>query len=201
MKGHIDPIWKDEECFIVAGGPSLTDFAWSKLSGKNVIAINKAYQVLPDAEVVFFMDTRFWKWFKEDLRLHKARYKVTVCQDCIPEDGILYLQASGCDGLDLRGNYLKEGKNSGYAAINLAVLLGVRKITLLGYDMKEDKARTHWHDGYVTGHKARKLPHYRKMIDTLAEPLDELGIDVVNAGLNSDLESFMKVDLHELFDN
>jgi hypothetical protein len=42
------------------------------------------------------------------------------------------------------------GGNSGFAALNLADVLGAETIYLLGFDMKGEGGRvTHWHDGYA----------------------------------------------------
>ena len=48
------------ECFIVGGGPSLSSFDWSLLNNKITIAINNAYQVLPQASICYFTDN---DWF------------------------------------------------------------------------------------------------------------------------------------------
>jgi len=36
-----DNSWKDEDCYIIGGGPSLKRFNWSLLKGKKTIGINR----------------------------------------------------------------------------------------------------------------------------------------------------------------
>ena len=66
-------MWKNRTVYIVGGGPSLKDFDWSLLNDKRVIAINRAYEKLPRAQVVFWMDDLFFKEHWQGLCLHRPR--------------------------------------------------------------------------------------------------------------------------------
>jgi len=60
--GIQDGEWAGEPCFIIGGGPSLKGFDFESLRGKGrVIAINRAYEHVPFADVHFFMDNRYYK--------------------------------------------------------------------------------------------------------------------------------------------
>ena len=55
-----EPIWKDQEAFIIGGGPSLRDFDWSLLRDKNTIGCNNAFRLGPDiCKICLFVDCGF----------------------------------------------------------------------------------------------------------------------------------------------
>ena len=58
--------------YIVGGGPSLTDFNWDLLSDKSIIAVNRAYEKVPNAKWIYFSDLRFWQWNHKQLANHTA---------------------------------------------------------------------------------------------------------------------------------
>ena len=49
--------------------------------------------------------------------------------------GINQLKSVAQPGLSRTQGVIHQGKNSGYQALNLAYLLGAKRILLLGYDM------------------------------------------------------------------
>jgi hypothetical protein len=178
--------------FCVGGGPSLVGFDWRVLKGQFVIAVNRAFEVVPCAEYVYFSDARFWNWYAGALRLH-AGIKITVDRQVKDKDVINY-RATGTFGLDLIPGQLRTGNSSGFAAINLAAQMKPSKIVLLGYDMKYTD-RTHWHDGYPV--RSGRIEKMIAFFPTLVEPLKELGIDIVNANPDSALECFRKETIDE----
>lgn len=113
--------------------------------------------------------------------------------------GLRCLRDYGYIGLSSHADGICHGHNSGYQAINLAVMLGARRIILLGYDMKPaDDGRIHWHEEHPVKTPANvftqsMLPAYK----TIVEPLQERGIEVINTSLSSALTCFKKMPLEE----
>lgn len=192
------------ECFIVAGGPSLKGFDWSLLDGKFVIAINRSYEVLPNAQIIYFTDDDWWKTHKEKLLQHAgAKYKGSLPNKFIKHPQVKEYTLSGPHHLDMTPGHLRHGHNSTYAAVNLAVQLGFKKIYLLGVDMKwgqkGNKATSHWHDGH-----RRTDPEsvYKKMMEcfaTMATPLKTHKVEVINLNPDSGLTVFPKQSPKEVF--
>lgn len=201
----VDPSQYDNKCYIIAGGPSLKNFDWSLLTpDKFVIAINRSYEVLPDAQVVYFTDKDYWDAHKEKMLQHTGQLirgaLVPSREEQHPR--VLFYQLTGAHGYETRPGMLKHGSNSTYAAINLAAAhFGFKTIYLLGVDMKwgmaRDKNTSHWH----TGHK-RVDPEstYQKMITayrTIVDPLQQAGVKVYNANPDSALDCFEKITIQE----
>lgn len=196
----IPPIFAGQPVIIVAGGPSLLGFDFSRLL-KNVIAINRAHEFLPAAQVLWWSDAIFWHWNKDKLLAHPAPWKAT-CQieyrdDDLPE-GIHQYRFTGLEGFDARAGCLRHGNNSAYAAMHLAVHLGARFLILLGLDMCHAGSRTHFHGGHGIPHKEETLT--RLMIpyfQSLASPLAERGIRVLNASPDSALRVWPRCTIEQ----
>jgi len=181
----INPIFKNETVFIIGGGPSLIGFDFKRLSGKNVIAINKAIFSMPfyDNVVAYFSDYRFYQWYINELKSIKCT-KYTIGLK-VPKEDAITLKNSGKFGFDLRNGYIRNGGNSGYAAINLAIHLGVNRIVLLGYDMVKVNNETHFHGGYSDKNECVKQTTqiYQKFSEPFAGITDFMqthGIEIYN---------------------
>lgn len=169
-------MWDGERCFVVGGGPSLRGFDWSRLDGERVIAVNRAYEVLPRA-IVCSMDLTFWRLKGKYIEmLNHCRQSPTggvapivpavhvrvggeklpaagpsqIVPCCVGDVPNPHLVAAW--GSSLEGG-LGCGGNSGFTAVNLADVLGARTIYLLGFDMRGEGEgllglQAWWHDGY-----------------------------------------------------
>lgn len=189
-----------KELFIVAGGPSLREFDFSRLEGRTHLAINRSYEVCPQASILWWSDKRFFDWHHEGLKKHKAPIKASGLRKrdhhTYP-DWVKVWKFTGIDGFDQEN--LRSGNNSTYAAIHLAVHLGYRRIVLLGVDMCFSGGKSHWHEGHGVEHKEstlkeKMLPYF----DTLAPHLEEMGVEVINANPDSELKVWPRVKIDEV---
>lgn len=108
------------------------------------------------------------------------------------------LRLTGQLGLETDPTGLRHGSNSGYQAIGLAAHMGAKRVILLGYDMKMDGARSNWHDSprplaNPDVYAQTMLPHFASLV----EPLEALGVEVVNCTPGSALDAFPKATLEE----
>ena len=201
---------------LIGGGPSLHGYNWDLLRNKRIIGINRAFEVVPWAEVIYFGDFKFFNEYRDKGLLESESMLITT-NDKVLHHKVINFIDTGMNGLDMEEGCLRVGKNSGHAAINLAVQLNAMRIILLGFDMSTEMAevtdiknkttrqitgRTHWHSGYVTSPNLLTYPTMLKHFPTLVEPLRRLGVEVLNASPNSKLNIFPKIPLEEahLFD-
>jgi hypothetical protein len=193
---YIDPIFLGDTIYIVGGGPSLKKLDFNLLKDKVVIAVNKAFLHLPMAQVLYWSDTRFFEWYSKEIEDFKG-IKVT-CRPQPKRNDIINLLNTGKTGLETMSYGLRDGGNSGYAAINLAYHLGAKRIVLLGFDMQTNGKETHWHEGYSSTADTETMG--RLMIpnfDSLVEPLAKRKVKVYNASPISKLTSFEKITIEE----
>jgi len=186
----VDPIFKGETVYIIGGGPSLKDFDWNKLLGKKVIAINKAFYHHQHSQVMYWTDSRFYTWYKDDIDKFKG-LKYTLRKGYYNND-VRLLKRGVKYGIELSKDTLAHGNNSGYAAINLAYHLGAKKIVLLGYDMGNVGGKSHFHEGYPSRPVSDEI--YQKQFmpgfGAIYEALKGKGIQVYNACPTSNLKVF-----------
>jgi len=198
--GKVDKIWDDEVVYIIGGGPSLKDFDWKRLAGKKVIAINRAFQVLPEADVLYWTDARFYRWYKEGIdRFNGLKVTCRVISD--NPGNIIVLKANSAPSIDMRPDFISSGNNSGFGAINLAVKLGAKRIYLLGYDMVSREKETHWHSGYDVSHNHSIYTKMTAQIGMLPDELKKLNVEVLNANPNSNMTVFRRVSLDSAIAN
>lgn len=91
------------------------------------------------------------------------------------------------------------GGNSGFHALNLAVQFGVKKIILVGYDMRLDRG-LHWHGKHpqrLNNPNARNVERWCRAVDGTAEMLKALGVEVINTSSVSALRNFQKMGFAE----
>lgn len=207
-----DRAWEGKPCVIIGGGPSLATFDWQRLRGWHTIGINRTYERF-DPTVIFSMDTRFLRWIlggeygqeaMEKFAVSKA-YKVWLCTyNCkLPKDiFILRVWKTYSQGFRAFPATMREGighgNNSGYGALNLAACLGASPIYLLGFDMKYEDGKTHWHEGHPVPHRPDTVQKFMRYFQMAAIKTKEMGLEVVNLNPDSALPYFPKKPCSEV---
>lgn len=104
----------------------------------------------------------------------------------------------GPSGLSEQRNGLATGQNSGHQAINLAVLLGARRILLLGFDMKPaGDGRFHWFGDHPIKTPRNVFSAMLQAFPKTLDPLARLGVEVVNCTPDSALQCYRKAPLRD----
>ena len=190
-----------KEIFMVGGGPSLKDFDWKRLDGKDCFAINRSYEVLPNAKYLYFADWDFWGRHQKGLLAHSCNidtgYAKNLCKKQIVHDRVTEYKLTGADGLDTKSPGIRHGRNGGYAAINVAYHLGYKRIYLLGYDMGRVGGESHWHNGHPRIDPESIYKTMMKHYDNFVQPLKNAKIEVFNLNPNSNLKVFPFMDVYE----
>lgn len=196
--------WSGAVVAILGGGPSLTRAQVELCRGKaRVIAINNAVELAPWADVLYFCDRRWYEWHKETVKNFKGTIVTLENRGLAVElPGLVSMRQDGGPDGDPEGfceakDGLRTGRNSGYQALHLAAHLGARRVVLLGYDMKADGDRVHWHPEHPVATPpdapAGFAPHFRSLV----EPLARRGVEVLNATPGSALDAFPRRSLEE----
>lgn len=211
LAGHASPeperltdgLWTGQRCFIVAGGPSLKGFNFGRLAGERTIAINRAVESCPDADIAFAFDPRVHQAaaagdFGDAARTAFAAFRgIKVClyldSAAAHLPGVFPLGCRASDGYPVSlADGVFHGGNSGYAALQLALLLGANPIYLLGYDMTgEGGKQARFYGGYPWGDGSdRVYVDFKGRIEKLAPEIAAHGVRVVNLNSGSALRCF-----------
>jgi len=181
-------------CVIIAGGPSLVreDVSLAERSTWMIMGVNNAFKICEKLDYWYACDAAFWKRNKGGLGVQVKKYSL----EQTPYTDVFCLTNSGVTGVSIDWPCLKTGGNSGYQAINLAVLLGFRKIVLLGYDMQRTYGKAHWHEDHKGNNPTdNSLKRWVDEYNNLAVILDGIGVEVLNASRETALKCFKKVSL------
>lgn len=189
-------IWVGETVVCIASGPSLHVEDVAYVRGKaRVIVINNSYQLAPWADCLYACDARWWKWHDGAKDFPGLKYSL---QDARATGyGVTVLKNTGTTGLEVKPTGLRTGHNSGYQAINLAVHFGAKQILLMGYDMQRGRdGKVHWHGDH---RQAPSVPFalFRPTFQTLVDPLQKLGVEVINCSRETALTAFPRASLRE----
>ena len=232
MMWEIPKMWEGGECWIIGGGGSMPrqfgvpeeiiDGVYAKqlpmsvyspylsaIHNKHVIGVNMAFELGNWVDLCIFGDGGFYFKNREAL-LAFPRLRVSCNPNLVKKDavGVKHVLRDGRkpDGISTRPNHLSWNRNTGGAAINLAVQMGVKKIYLLGFDMNlDEKQRQHWHSKYPTANRGgavdpRRLPFKRHLASfpAIARDAKVLGIEIINVNPKSAIPQFPRVSLKDV---
>jgi hypothetical protein len=177
-----------------------------------LVAVNRAYERVPqraDALLVS-MDPGFWREHGERVASTWAppAVHIRVGDEQLPLSGPTVVipccvtappnpQNQAAWGTDLVSG-VGCGGSSGYAAVNLADILGADTIYLLGFDLRSEDGRTcNWHDGY---HQPRQdAGVYARMIAAFeVGAASRIRARVVNLSSTSALTCFPSADVNDV---
>lgn len=189
-------LWRDRTVVVLATGETLTETVVDAVRAAHaaarcaVVAVNDAYRLAPWADMLYAADGLWWEFHWQrgagefrGLRVtaqRQVRYPVTIAE------------VSGHRGFDPRPGYIRTGGNSGYQALHVAAQLGARKIVLCGLDMQG----SHFFGPHPKPlNNTGSYAHHILQFETLAKPLADLGVDVVNVSPRSALRAFRRGEL------
>lgn len=204
-----------EVAYVIGGGPSLKGLSLESLGGRDTFAVNVAAFDVPQAKYAVTVDYTFlrkvaarrksfeqlsatkvfvadmhWPYMQEknggivdtrsDMRYDLSAFDVVV-------------KARYADGIGYTFKDFATGLNSGYCAMQLAVILGYKRVYLLGIDLGAAGSVTHYHRAYphVQPNKfAEKLCQYAKYFrNGLRRLRAETAVEVINCSPASPLRA------------
>lgn len=202
--------WAGQTAFVIGGGPSVAHQRPERLQGRNVIVINSSYEVAPFAQYLFFGDHRWHEEHKDRpdfIALRQSGCEIVTVSD--PANGF-YLRkferitpSGDHNGLTLDGKGLSSQRTSFQGAINLAVMLGAKRLVLLGLDGQRNA------DGVSHHHTPHKWPlkpgnvvweaQKTQLCYTVA-PLKALGVETFNTSADSTFDYWPYRPLEDFLD-
>lgn len=197
-------MWDGREVYVVGGGPSLKPFDWDLIRGKNTIGCNSAFILGADIiKINLFADFLWWKSIGEVDGAVYGGMMVGCCPRLEKEKNppwLLTLPRKDFSGL--AHDALGFNGNTGAMAINLALILGAKRVYLLGFDMKApDPANPNWHN---VRYEKGNADVYKRFILNFKFVWNELptkfpGREVINVTDDSDLPYFPRLSTIEHF--
>lgn len=156
---NINGVWKDEPCFVIAGGPSLRGFDLHQLDGLHTIGINHLIEDYDGFEWFLFLDDRFLRITTYDITKYQGKiFSSNKCR-LLPHNNNVRFRALGTShAIEERIEQgLWNGRMSGLCALHLAIISGADPIYLLGCDCGGGKATDyHYKEDYTGAQKSEQ---------------------------------------------
>lgn len=191
---QIDPEFMGQPVVVVGGGPSINGaydkdgkeifppFDFKAIAGLPTIAVNSAFEEVPDAKYLLFADHRWFMWNEQKLKSSR-HIPVTVGKSLFPNwylPRIRRMVRCKDDGICHDRTQL-AGIDSGCLAVNLAWHLGASRILLVGFDSGFDaNGNSHYHKRHQTeANNMYYTDRYGPRLVGLCQRLRDLGVPVV----------------------
>jgi hypothetical protein len=157
--------------YIIGGGPSVLQYDVNKLHDGDTMVVNRAIEYVDNPTYFLTMDYTYIRDKVKPCLLDKAKYKIFVLNtagNITEHKGVYYDSRFGLvyhymavfnkvfdskyviapeTGFGLNEDNFAHGENSGFAALQTALILGYDEIVLIGLDLTVTN-KTHFHGGY-----------------------------------------------------
>lgn len=142
----------------------------------------------------------WWNWHHDrPAFIGFAGLKCSIQQngDGIIDPAVHFLRNDGPDGISADPRALRNGGNSGYQAINLAILAGSKEVILIGFDAREPApgAASHWFGNHPVVEPSHVFALYRNAFDNNAASIADAGVQVVNCSPGTAITAFPRKTL------
>lgn len=193
--------WEGRDVFIIGGGDSLRKFDWNLLKDECTVGCNTAFALgVEVCKVCIFGDAKWFKKYKNKLEKYEGVLFTNVTE----------LQHSKCKWLwtlprkakGLSTTRLGWNTNTGGAAINLALILGAKRVFLLGFDMQlSAEGRPNWHnlglDEPAVGTYEKFCEGFERIVPDLRKTFP--GREIINVTDNSNLYCFPRIGCEQFW--
>lgn len=218
--------WVGGTVVLLGAGPSLTmeqvriAQAAHQSGRARCIAVNDTYLVASWADVHYAADAHWHRWHTdgvakpvlglsaEQVREMWAAFPGQKCTiqnsgATVADDAVHMLRNRDFPGnglgLSTDPQALVTGRNSGFQALNLAVLSGATRLILIGFDgQPAPSGKSHFSGGHPRPTPAAAYPLYCQAMTAAAGPLEDLGVEVLNCSPGSAINSFPTAQMEDV---
>lgn len=199
--------WK-RPVVVAATGPSLTAEVAMKvrlarwLRGWKVVAVNDAYRLIPHADVLYACDERWWKAHEGALEATGERWSTHEVRSSANDKSMMppwwnVNLVAGKAGMTFSTNpaVIHYGSNSGFQAVNFALLRGATRVVLVGFDMRRVNGRGHFFGDHPAPMHNRA--DYKDFLLPFRKAAEHCHVRIENATPGSLLDAFPMVELDD----
>lgn len=188
------PVWPVVVC--IATGPSLTRADALALRHLPTIAVNDAYRVAPHAQILYAADKSWWDMYNccPDFTGRKVSQNVQPGRGWPTDATVEVLRSIKAPGMSRDPGVLHRGYNSGYQALNLALLCEAKIVVLLGYDCGQPLGSpSHYFGDHPAG--LQKCSPYDMFRRSFTEAAPTISARVINVSRQTTLDCFERMSI------
>lgn len=190
------PLFAGRTVFVLGGGPSLSCFDVRRLDPTDVIAVNTAGEMMPNAAVLFWRDA---SWASANEAVIDAWPALRITTHASRGLSAHVVQIERRNDFPPPGSMaVRWGPSSGHVAVALALAMGAAKIVLVGFDGRLVKGRSHWHDRYRAIRRPATYERFNAAWSGWRAAAARRRVEIVNATSGSAIDEFPIVALDAL---
>jgi hypothetical protein len=200
----VTPRWSGI-AIVAATGPSLTKEVAEQCRGQNCIAVSDAYKLLPFAQVLYSCDVAWWKYHAgcphfAGEKWSSHGFNSNDKSQISTKYGLKLIHGEHFKGFSFKPDRLHYGSNSGFQAVNLALLFGATTVVLVGFDMRFVNGKQHFFGSHPP--PLNRSTAFQRFIDQFKVAAKNLpkGVEVINCTPGSAMTVFPIRDLKEVLD-
>lgn len=139
------------------------------------------------------MDRNFWHQHGQEIRGDAELW--TTNREAARIYRLHYVRGEMGGGVSTDRRAIRMGGNSGFQALQLALMWGASQVVLVGYDMQNTFNQSHWHGDHKKG-LGNPLPErFPAWIKCFKEIPHTVRARVVNASRHTALDCFKRLNL------
>jgi hypothetical protein len=151
--------------------------------------------MVPFADVVFGMDTNFWKEYGE--RAHGDFELWTSSTEASRIFNLYHIRAEPGGGVSGNPGAIRHGGNSGFMSIGLAIHFGAAWIGLLGFDLQDTNGRLHFHRDHPEHIGNPRRDRFKAWRKHFAELASQAPVPIVNLSRQTALLCFPRATIQD----
>lgn len=163
-----------------------------------------SYRLMPWADALYGCDPKWWEhhgdcngFAGERWSVHDPKDEATISLTQAEAFGVRIVRGEHGDIFSTDPEMIRYGSNSGFQAINLAILKGCRRIVLVGFDMQSTGGNRHFFGDHPKGmNRMTRYEDFLPRFETAARHMPP-GIKIVNATTQTALYAFPVKPLDE----
>ena len=195
------PVWEGLDAYIIGGGTSLRTFDWGLLADTNTIGCNAAFMLgHRTCKVCMFVDAKFCLKYEQNLASFGGL--VVTNNEALKSSKHSWVLWMARKDRGLHKSAIGYNESCGASAINLALILGARRVFLLGMDLSlDDRGRQNWHTHGLDKPSKEIFPRFVRGFGQVAHDLPRVfpGRQVINVNDNSRLKCFPTQTIEQHF--
>ena len=223
----VEPIFKGETAVLIATGPSINEeqvaiVKQAHEAGKcRTLTINNSYQIAPFTNAHLTVGDSWYQhyWPLDEVLRTMPAHKYTWYLDIAKQYNIKYIKAVVKDGISTDPRIIHINHGSGPMMVNLAYHYGIRRLLLIGHDMRfatnydgrrqkvgstprhyfgeYPKQMQHWPSVKIGLSKPGVIDGLIEVYNKMGPQLKSLGMEVINCTPASSLPTFPMSDLRK----
>ena len=203
----IPRLFEGEKAFVLATGPSLTQDVVDRIyseSGWRYIGISDCYRICPYLDFFYACDNRWWNLHYDKVIEWGGSRNGYWCTEHTTKKvhpDLHWIIGSGGGGWSHDQSKIHYGGNSGYQILNIAHLLGIKYIVLIGFNMTVvgEEKKKHFFGNHPKGLSQNTSYHsFAAAFQKIKVPADTT---IIQTASPTKLNCFPKMSLEDAIQN